>query len=372
MKLLFAGDILLTNLSERNEMPLVDKEIENIIKSMDLACCNLEGPVTVNTKKAMKAGPSVKQGRFALERISQCGFNLFDLANNHIMDYGEIGLSETIEAITKVNPESSYIGAGCTEKDIWKWKRVERDGYKVGIIAVGENNFGVESSNHIGYAYMLNEQVIRVIREAREKCDHIILVCHCGAEELEVPLPEVRSLYKRYIDYGVDTVIGHHPHVIQGCEEYKGGQIFYSLGNFAFDSIRNPQIAYNPYGLLLEIELHASMVDYHVHTTYYDQGIVHLQKENTQFEKCNDFLVSEKYLSIVDKYCVELFEKSYKTYCCQAIGFHDASIYQRFLMALRLIMGRKIKYNNAFIWHNCVVDTNQWIYKHAIEEKGLE
>ena len=58
------------------------------------------------------------------------------------------------------------------------------------------------------------------------------MVCHAGLEKVNYPLPEFREQYKRFIDYGADAIIAHHPHVVQGWEYYNNKLIAYSLGNF--------------------------------------------------------------------------------------------------------------------------------------------
>ena len=83
--------------------------------------------------------------------------------------------------------------------------------------------------------HIYNKSVENMIREYRSNCDLLIMICHTGMEGWNIPLPEWRDLYKHFIDIGTDIVIAHHPHVAQGWENYNGGHIFYSLGNFAFN-----------------------------------------------------------------------------------------------------------------------------------------
>lgn len=82
---------------------------------------------------------------------------------------------------------------------------------------------------------------------------------HAGAENWDFPLPEIRELYKKYIDWGADVIIGNHPHVAQGWEIYEDKWIFYSLGNFAFyegEKARNHE-----HSLCVSVEIHDKRIN---------------------------------------------------------------------------------------------------------------
>ena len=88
-------------------------------------------------------------------------------------------------------------------------------------------------------AEKLVQNNIEVLRE--QNVDLILACCHWGIEKDNYPENYQQQLGRKCIDWGVDLVIGHHPHVLQGIEEYKGRYIIYSLANFCFGANRNPE-----------------------------------------------------------------------------------------------------------------------------------
>ena len=94
----------------------------------------------------------------------------------------------------------------------------------------------IASKNTEGVFCDIYEDHIRSkIIKAKTKCDWLILNYHGGEEYTRYPMPKKRSKLKKYLNYGVDVIIGHHPHVVQGIEKIDNKFIFYSLGNFIFD-----------------------------------------------------------------------------------------------------------------------------------------
>ena len=103
---------------------------------------------------------------------------------------------------------------------------------KIGIISVNEVEWGAQAEKLI-------QNNIEVLRE--QNVDLILACCHWGIEKDNYPENYQQQLGRKCIDWGVDLVIGHHPHVLQGIEEYKGRYIIYSLANFCFGANRNPE-----------------------------------------------------------------------------------------------------------------------------------
>lgn len=229
-RVLFAGDIRLVGAGEGS---LVGDELQALFDACDVRCCNFEGTAwhefAVTDKKA---GPAVMQGRGAPERILASGFNLITLANNHVMDYGERGLSAALEAFAGV----PAIGAGLRPSEAYKPYVTECNGVKLGFLAVSERQYGtLDGSVSAGTAWICAPQTMNNIRLLCAECAHVIVLCHAGLEDVEQPLPQWRALYRQCIDAGATAVVCHHPHVPQGFERYKRGVILYSLGNAAWE-----------------------------------------------------------------------------------------------------------------------------------------
>ena len=118
---------------------------------------------------------------------------------------------------------------------------MEKDGVKIGLIPLCYSaRFGVfdnyTDKDSLACAWINDLKVNHVIIEAKKEVDYLFILPHDGIEYIDIPLPETIARYRDFIDYGADAVIGSHPHCPQGWEEYKGKPIFYSLGNFLFNS----------------------------------------------------------------------------------------------------------------------------------------
>ncbi|WP_440953861.1 CapA family protein [Methanosarcina sp. Mfa9] len=228
------------------------ESVASILQSSDVTFGNLEAPLTTESEKAVwdytkildkpviidgKAyGSSIycKADPVAAERLSHAGFNILSLANNHIMDYGEEGLNETLDALTKYNIKT--IGAGRDLSDARKPAVFRINGVNVGILAycdtyiAGRRRAGVAPTKYI-------EQDIQSLKK---DADFIVVSIHQGMDISEYPLKSEIERMHQIIDWGANIILRHHPHVVQGVEEYNGGIILYSLGNFVFDYMIDP------------------------------------------------------------------------------------------------------------------------------------
>ena len=233
IRLFFAGDFCS---KPPTSVISVSEELKSIIDSCDVRFVNFEVPL----KPCGVKMPAQKRERFfqnddAPSFLKGLGFNLFSLANNHAFDWGEEGFKKTKSALG-----DEAFGAG-TYDDAYKVKVIEVNGVKIGFLAVCFAAYtGVfdDVSRHggLGCAYINDLRVNHVILDAKKEVDYLFVLPHDGIEYIDVPLPETIARYRDFIDYGADGVIGTHPHCPQGWETYKGKPIFYSLGNFLFNS----------------------------------------------------------------------------------------------------------------------------------------
>lgn len=212
----------------------VSDELKSLIQSCDLKVVNFEVPMKPNNM-AVKPGWYFYQNDDAPAFLKNLGFNIFPFANNHVFDYGDEGYRKTIAAFG-----GEMFGSG-TYDEAYRVKIVEVNGVKIGFLALCfAARFGVFSdiTNHegLGCAYVNDLRVNHVIIEAKKQVDYLIILPHDGIEYIDIPMPATIARYRDFIDYGADAVIGTHPHCPQGWEEYKGKPIFYSLGNFLFNS----------------------------------------------------------------------------------------------------------------------------------------
>ena len=166
------------------------------------------------------------------------GVDIVTMANNHILDFGEYGITDSLAALDEAG--ILHVGAGEDLEQARRPQFIEVKGKTIGCLgtsrvymaaswAAGDGHPGVFSTYDPAMA-------LASIREAKEKCDYLVVYVHWGIERNTVPEDYQRSMGRSYIDAGADLVVGSHPHVLQEIEYYEEKPIAYSLGNFVFGS----------------------------------------------------------------------------------------------------------------------------------------
>ncbi len=162
--------------------------------------------------------------------------NLVSLANNHTMDYGVECLRETFQVLDE--HQIAYAGAGLDLTEARKAAVVEKNGRKVALLSYSltfpEEFWATDTS--AGTCFPYETFAYKDVSKLKRENDFVIVSCHWGAELRDTPKPYQIELARKFIDSGADLVLGHHPHVVQGIEFYKGKLIAYSLGNYIFGS----------------------------------------------------------------------------------------------------------------------------------------
>lgn len=184
-------------------------------------------------------------------------FDVLSLANNHINDFGSEAISETQSYLNEIGV--AHVGVGLDEEEAVKPALLERGGHRVAIFAATTVSPLPASGPYKAAAP--NEFLFRKIREQKEKGAICILHLHTGGGDFSNPAPFVRELMQEVAQTGVDIVLGHHPHIVQGRQSIAQSQIFYSLGDFIFDKFENGrdsslvvQADFNPAGEVRQIQ----------------------------------------------------------------------------------------------------------------------
>lgn len=195
----------------------------------ELVLANLEGPVCRDGLRPIaKVGPHLHSVPFEME-----GRWAFTLANNHFMDYRVEGLRESKSFLKSKGFSCGGAGESVAEARQILW--LSEQGKKIAVICCCEHQFGVADQDVPGVAAQ-GPWVAELISVAREQGAGIVIVSsHAGSESEKFVSPRLRALYHAWIDAGADVIHGHHAHVPQGWESYKGRPIFYGLGNFIVD-----------------------------------------------------------------------------------------------------------------------------------------
>ena len=312
VKLFFAGDFCSKPSTSRIT---VSEDLRNLIHTCDFKVINFEVPLKPEIEMPPQKRERFYQNDDVPGFLRGIGFNLFSLANNHAFDWGEDGFKKTKEALS-----DAAFGAGSYD-EAYSVKVVDKDGIRIGFLALSFAAYtGVfDDEIHregLGCAFINDLKVNHIIIEAKKKVDYLFILPHDGIEYIDIPMPGTIARYRDFIDYGADGVIGTHPHCPQGWEVYKGKPIFYSLGNFLFNSKEGYEYrAWNrPHwyeGLCVILELDAGSVCYQiVNTRNVDNLQVIIDCDPSRVEhnqRINQYLLDkEQYSNYLDKQCHRL------------------------------------------------------------------
>ncbi len=368
VRLFACGDIVNSTVKK----DFIDISLESIIQNSDISIGNFEAPINISPMNPIsKAGPHVYQSRESVKCLKDAGFNFMSLANNHIYDYGQSALENTIGELNKYYIE--YIGAGLNFEDAYVSKKIEKNGITIGLLAIAENEFGClyEPQNKGGYAWIFHHLVEDNIRKLKQEVDIVVLIAHAGVENIAFPLKEWRDRYKRLCDVGVDVVIGHHPHVPQGYEKYNKSMIFYSLGNFYFDTSSFKDNSDDSYSVVLEF-VKSGLKDFKIiYHKKIDGQTRRVEKNEVNFscEYLNS-LLENNYEKLNNEMCIELFNKYYRSYYEFALNAipKNTTILQivKFIIKKILFKIRNEDSNNLLLLHNIRIDSHRFVVQRAL------
>lgn len=198
------------------------ENVYDIFSGDDLTLVNLEGPLT-RAEDFLEGQEFCISGDPEYVGILTAGsVEAVSMANNHRLDYKEQGTADTVKALEGEGILYAYDNHYCM---------YETQEIRIGIVSVNEVEQGAAVEKYL-------QEGIAQLRQ--DGADLVFACCHWGVEREYYPEDYQKTLGRKCIDLGYDLVIGHHPHVLQGIEEYQGKFIVYSLGNFCFGANRNP------------------------------------------------------------------------------------------------------------------------------------
>lgn len=221
LRLIISGDVML-GAKKIDEIP--DADILYDFGKADLIVGNLESPIVrhVSSRPNLNKIPLWSDAG-NVDLLKHYGFTHFSLNNNHTMDLFEDGLEETVGILGGANIQCF----GLNYNGISQYECFVKNGIKLGLLAVNwvETRFN---------KHLFHDLETLNIRKFKATSDFLIVLLHWGDDHNIFINRDQQETARRLIDEGVDLIIGHHPHVPQGYEIYKGKHIFYSLGNFIF------------------------------------------------------------------------------------------------------------------------------------------
>ena len=251
--LALVGDLLPEASWRTDHLPItvLYAEVRDQLRRGDITFGNLEEPLTTaETPTEHKNPESVRAGRdFVLKAsgpdvavgLREAGLTIVGLANNHMMDYREQGLLDTLDALRQAGLPA--VGAGRRREEAHRAVVLEVKGMRVAFLAFSDvvpanyeataERAGVASSKETA-------DLIAAIKAARGQAELLVLSLHWGSQATHTTTERQHELGRLAVEAGCDLVFGGHPHYLQGIEIYQGKPIFYSAGNFQFPT-RNPE-----------------------------------------------------------------------------------------------------------------------------------
>lgn len=240
--LLFTGDIMLNRGVDHANRTRGTGEptypfalIADTLRGADLAIGNLEGPISdkgrnVGSEYSFRMDPKYIEG------LTFAGFDVLSLANNHMFDYTAAALVDTVERLDAAGIGTAGAGAGYEEANAAHIEELP-NGTRAAFLSYTNlypNNL-VSRGQTPGISDPDIKHIKAVISGLTTDADIIVLLWHWGEEYETTSHPREQAIARELVDAGADLIVGHHPHVAQEIETYKGTAVAYSLGNFIFD-----------------------------------------------------------------------------------------------------------------------------------------
>jgi poly-gamma-glutamate synthesis protein (capsule biosynthesis protein) len=243
-RLLFVGDVMFSRQVRRDILASHDpampfRKVAPLMRAADIAFLNLETPFS-------DQGPYYDHGLIFhaapefIAGLQLAGVALASTANNHARDCGPHGVAFTVNWLRAhgIEPVGSSESAEATHRGVV----LVRKGIRFGFLGYTYDQSNGNWHDIDARIAMADDAVVRRdVQALRKRCDVVIVSMHNGIEYMPKPNAKQISFAHAAIDAGATLVIGHHPHVTEPVECYRGGEIVYSLGNFVFDQYQRVQ-----------------------------------------------------------------------------------------------------------------------------------
>ena len=262
--IVFTGDIGFDRYMDRKweDENLLSREVLDFFHSADHVCANVEGALIDAVDDGSRGVFFHSMNPEATRLLQKIGADIWSIGNNHTMDAGREGVISTRKIAAGLGCKT--MGAGLNEAEASEPVYLEEAGgigmfcvsYMAECIPATATEPGIFRWDDMDY-------IGKRIAEIKEKCRWCVIVAHGGEEFTSLPSPYTRERYLKYLELGADVVVGHHPHVPENYEVFQNGKaIFYSLGNFIFDTDYQRVHLYTDTGVLLKLIFTEEKLDF--------------------------------------------------------------------------------------------------------------
>lgn len=262
--IVFTGDIGFDRYMDRKweDEDLLSKPILDFFHSADHTVANVEGALIDSVDDGSRGVFFHSMNPDATSILKKIGADIWCIGNNHTMDAGREGVISTKKIAADMG--CLTIGAGLNEVEASEPIYLDEAGgigifgvsYMAECIPATASEPGIFRWDDLNY-------IAKRIAEIKAKCRWCVIVSHGGEEFTSMPSPYTRDRYLKFLELGADVVVGHHPHVPENYELFDNGKaIFYSLGNFIFDTNYQRVHLYTDMGILLKLIFTEEKLDF--------------------------------------------------------------------------------------------------------------
>ena len=278
--LIFTGDIGFDRYMDKKweDAELLSEEVLGYLHSADHVIANVEGPlVRQDTNKVTEGVQQLlhTMNPEATKVLRNMHADIWNLCNNHMMDAGDYGVECTLREAKEFG--AMTIGAGMNLDEACRPIYLDEAG-GIGIFSVGYRRGCKPAGEDKAGCLLWNETELiqKNIDEIKNKCRWCIIVAHGGEEFTSLPSPYTRDRYHMFLDMGADIIVAHHPHVPMNYETVGDKVIFYSLGNFIFDTDYQRAQYNTEKGVLVKLDLSENGYEYEGFGLKIERGSEHV------------------------------------------------------------------------------------------------
>ncbi len=257
-----AGDVMIGRgvdyVLSRKGYPYIWGDVLPALRSTDLNIVNLETTLTNSNNKVFKTF-NFKATPDKIKSLREACITIVNLANNHILDFSQEGLAETIQTLNASGIK--FVGAGKNDREASKPVLLHKNNISIGILGFTDNEPGWKAgalSSGVNYINISNKsdrnQALLSIDRLRKETDIVIVSIHWGPNMKEAPDKHFIDFAHEMTHHGADIIHGHSAHNFQGIEVYDQKLIFYDTGDFVDDYIVDPELK-NDHSFFYRVEL---------------------------------------------------------------------------------------------------------------------
>ena len=282
--IVFTGDIGFDRYMDGqwDDGELIAEDVLSFLHSGDHVVANVEGPIVdvpsnTTTEGVVQLMHTMNPG--AVKVLKNMRADIWNICNNHIMDAGPEGMQATLKQAAGAGVTT--LGAGMNIDEASRPVILNEAG-GIGLIGVGYQRgckpAGEDKAGCLNWSDY--DLIQKRINEVKKNCRWCVIVSHGGEEFTALPTPYTRERYLKYLEMGADVIIGHHPHVPMNYETVGDKLIFYSLGNFIFDTPYQRAQFNTEIGLLVKLNFTEDAVSFDAFGIKIDRDKEHIIKGN--------------------------------------------------------------------------------------------